>query len=72
MVVHPPSVDHSRSTPSHLSHVGVAAQAAPSCRVLGSDSDQVCVGAAQSIWHWQQQGVFVPRGVKASMGGAQL
>ena len=36
-----PPADHARSTLSHLSHTGCAAPAAPSCRVLGRDSDQV-------------------------------
>ena len=37
----PPPVDHARSTLSHLAHAGGAAPDAPSCRDLGSDSDQV-------------------------------
>lgn len=53
-----PSVDHARNTPYHLAHSGVAAQAAPRCRVLGSDSDQACVGSAWRIWKWQQQGRY--------------
>ena len=36
----PPTADHARSTPSHLAHAGDAAQAAPSCKVLGRDNDQ--------------------------------
>ena len=35
-------VDHSRSTPAYLAHVEGAAQALPSCRALGRDSDQAC------------------------------
>ena len=38
----PPTVDHSGNSPSHLAHAGAAAQTAPSCRVLGRDSDQAC------------------------------
>ena len=34
-------VDHGRSTLSHLAHIGCAAPAAPNCRVLGKDSDQM-------------------------------
>ena len=36
----PPPADHSRSTLSHLAHAGGATPAAPSCRVLGRDSNQ--------------------------------
>ena len=36
-----PSADPARSTLSHLAHAGGAAPTAPSCRVLGRDSDQV-------------------------------
>ena len=36
-----PPADHARSTLSHLAHEGGAAPVAPSCRVLGRDSDQV-------------------------------
>ena len=32
--------DHARSTLSHLAQAGGAAPAAPSCRILGRDSDQ--------------------------------
>ena len=35
-----PPVDHARSTSSCLAPTGGAAQAAPSCRFLGRDSDQ--------------------------------
>ena len=46
-------------------------QVAPSCRTLGSGSDpQGSVGGTWSIWQWQQQGMCVPRGVRATMGGA--
>ena len=65
-------LDHSRSIPSCLTHTRGAAQAALSCRVLGSDSDQACVGAAWSVWQWQQQGGCVSRGVKATTSGAWL
>ena len=54
---------------------GKVAQAAPSCRALGRGSDpQAGVGGTQSIWQWQWQwqGMSVPRGVRATMGGAQL
>ena len=51
---------------------GKEAQAAPSCRAWGIDSDQACVGGTQSIWQWQQQGRDVPRGMRATMGGAWL
>lgn len=65
----PPLVDQTRSTPSHLAHTGGAVQAAPSYRVLGSNSDQACVGSAQSVWQWrQQQGGCVLRGMRATMG----
>ena len=37
----PPHADHTRSTLFCLSPTGGAAPAAPSCRVLGRDSDQV-------------------------------
>ena len=48
------------------------AQAAPSFRALGQGSDsQAGVGGAQSIWQWQQQGVFIPMGVRTT-GGARL
>ena len=45
---------------------GKVVQPAPSCRALGSDS----VGGSQSVWQWQQQGRCIPRGVRATMGGA--
>ena len=51
---------------------GKVAQAAPSYRVLGSDSDQGGIGGTQSIWQWQQQGGCIPRGVRVTKGGAQL
>ena len=48
-------------------------QAAPSCRALGSSSGpQAGVGSTQSISQWQQQGVCVPRGVRATTGGTWL
>ena len=53
--------------------LGKVAQVAPSCRTLGSDSDlQAGVGSTQSIWQWQQRDLCVPRGVKATTGGAWL
>ena len=36
--------------PIQLIHARGAAQAAPSCRLLGRDSDQACVVGALSIW----------------------
>ena len=42
-------------------------QAAPSCRALGSDSDQADLGSAWSIWQWQQPGGCVSRGVRAKI-----
>ena len=54
---------------------GEVAQAAPGHRTLGSGSDcQQVVCSAQHIWHWQQQSVCVcvPRGVRGTIGGAQL
>ena len=48
---------------------GKVAQAVPSCRALGSDSDQSCVGGSLSPWQWQQQGGCVPRGTRAPTGG---
>ena len=68
----PPPVKHTRSTLSHLAHAGDTAQAVSSCRVLGSNSNQACVGSAQSIWQWQPQGKCVPREVRATLGGAWL
>ena len=41
---------------------GKVAQAAPSCRVLGSDSNhQSGVGSTWNVWLWQQQGGYIPR-----------
>ena len=31
-----------------------------------------CLGISQIIWQWQQQGGYVPKGVRGTMGGAQL
>ena len=45
----PPPADHARSTLSHLGHTGGAAPVAPSCRVLGKDSDQVSVGHPEHL-----------------------
>ena len=47
---------------------GKVAQAAPSCRALGSgDAPQAGSGGMQSMWQGQQQGVCVPSGVRATM-----
>ena len=66
----PPPAHHTGSTSSHLAHIRGAPQAAPSCRILGSDRDQVCGHcpehlAVGSIWagvlpgeREQQQVVF--------------
>ena len=40
VVLPPPPVDHARSSTSYLTHIGGAAPAAPSCRVLGRENDQ--------------------------------
>ena len=49
------------------------AQAAPSSRALGSISDlQAGVGSAWIVWQWQQQGLCIPRGVRATVGGSWL
>ena len=45
--------DQARSSLFCLAHTGGITQAAPSCSVLGRDSDQAFVVAAWSIWHWQ-------------------
>ena len=48
--------DHARSTLFHLAHAGGAALAAPTCRILRRDSDQVSGGhperlaAAAAVW----------------------
>ena len=50
-----------------------SAQDAPSFRALGSGNEpQAGLGGNQSIWQWQQQSVCVPRGVRGTMGAAQL
>ena len=41
--------DHTRSTLSHLAHAGGAAPVAPSCRVLGMDSDEVSGGHPEHL-----------------------
>ena len=51
---------------------GKVVQAAPSCRALGSDSDQAGVGYSQSIWQWQQQCRCIPMGVRSIMGSVCL
>ena len=56
-----PPAGHARSTPSHLAHTGGAAPVAPSCRVLGRDSDQVsgchpvCLTEAAAGWVCSQR-----------------
>ena len=62
----PPAV-HARGTLSHIAHAGGAVIAAPSCRVLGSDSEHVWVlpgafgsgGSSAGVfpWEWEQQRV---------------
>ena len=48
-------------------------QAAPGCRALGSGSEhQADVGSTKSIWQWQQQRMYIPRGVTVTTGGAWL
>ena len=55
-----PFEDHTRSTSSHLAPTGGDAQAAPSCRFLGRDSDQVsghcpaCLAVAAAGWMCSQ------------------
>ena len=44
-----PPVDHARRTWFHLAHAGGAVQAAPSFRVLGRYSDQVCRCCSESL-----------------------
>ena len=51
---------------------GKVVQGVSSCRALGSDSDQACVGSGQSIWQLQQQGRCVPRGVRATVDGCSV
>ena len=65
-----PPADHPRSTLSHLAHEGGDVSAAPSCGVLGRDSDQVTHHS--ECWLWQLQGRCVPRGVRATVYGACL
>ena len=49
------------------------AQAAPGGRALGSDSDpQGGASRAQSLWQWQQQGMYLPRVVRTTVDGARL
>ena len=47
-------------------------QSTPSCRALGSNSGQAGVSGARHVWQWQQQDGYVPRGVRATAGGARL
>ena len=47
--------------PSHLAHIGGAVQVAPSGRVLGSDSDQVC-------GHCLARSAVAPTGLVCSQG----
>ena len=44
-----PPPDHARSTLSHLAHAGSSAPVAPSCRVLGMDSDRVSGGHPERL-----------------------
>ena len=67
LVCTPQPVAHAKKNTSHLAHAGCAAQAALSCWVLVSDNGQACVGAAWSIFQWQQQVWCVPRGVRATV-----
>ena len=49
---------------------GKVAQATPHCRALGSGNEpRADLGSSQSIWQCQWQGVWVPRGVRATTGG---
>ena len=49
------------------------AQADPSCRALGADSDlQAGVDSTQRIWQWQQQIWCFPMGVRATAGSVRL
>ena len=44
---------------------GNVAQAAPTCRTLGSGSEtQAGLRGTYSIWQWQWQSVCIPRGVR--------
>ena len=56
-----PPADHARSTLSHLACWGGSAQAAPSCSVLESDSDQMC-------GQWLEHLAVAARGVMCSQG----
>ena len=52
---------------------GEVVQAVPCCRALGSGSEPwEGVGSTQSLWQWQQQGMCLPRGVRATVGGVWL
>lgn len=49
---------------------GKVAYAAPICRSLESGNElQAVLGGAWRIWQWQ--GLCIPRGVRATTGGAQ-
>ena len=60
-----PSADHARSTPSPLSHTGGATPAAPSCRVLGRDSDQAS-GHCPDFWAVADAGQVCSQGSESN------
>lgn len=48
-------------------------QAAPNYRALGSGNDsQAGVSSAQSIWQWQQHGVFFSHGNESNNGSCSV
>ena len=57
----PPPIEHAWSNLSHLAYIGGDAQAAPSCRILGSGSYQVwvycaeCSGSSRATVFWGVQ-----------------
>ena len=59
-----PPVDPARSTLYNFIHTRGAAQSAPHCPILGSNSDQAC-GHCPEHWQWQQQGGYAARRVRA-------
>ena len=63
-----PPVDHARSTLSCLAPQEVLHKL---LLVAGSWEGAVirCLGTAQSVWQWQQQGRCAPRGARATTGG---
>ena len=44
-----PTADNARSTPSHINHARGAVPAAPSCRILGRDSDQASLSCPEHL-----------------------